>query len=204
MPSEKTPIDRLRRRDENAAASTLQHALRRRLSSASQHPLTTALDAPFPVATMQQDSEEEISSEFAEYLLTHAQHVSSAFSGLSEDAIRVLAHKLSIIRFSAHETIMVEGEAGTWFGILLAGDLGAQLPNGQLVRIPEGSILGEMAIWNKGGKRANSVVALAQPGIIAVMLVNDLRVLANEHPSTGCQLMQLVGRSALMKQLDNV
>ena len=110
-----------------------------------------------------------------------------------------------MIRFSAGEKIMVKGEPGTWFGILLSGELRVQLPNGISVPLAEGSIIGEMAIWAKGGLRGNSVVAADYGGgIMAVMLVEDLRSLAVDHPTAGCQLMCVVGHAALAKQMDNL
>ena len=65
------------------------------------------------------------------------------------------------------------------------------------------SVPAQLAIWSQGGVRSNSVVAADAPGIIAVMLVDDLRKLADDHPVAGSQLMQVVSRAALAKQLDN-
>ena len=152
-----------------------------------------------------QSLESDVSLELAEGLLAHVKSVSSAFYGLTDDVLHLLAKHLSVIRFSPGEKIMVKGEAGTWFGILLSGELRALLPNGASVPIPEGAIIGEMAIWSKGGVRSNSVAAAEfAGGIMAVMLADDLRTLAREHPRAGGQLMHVVGRAALAKQLDNL
>ena len=169
--------------DAEVAARRLQGALRRRSLIAPQ----------MTVNNLRQglSLQSEVSLELAQGLLAHVTATSSLFSGLAPDVLKLLAERLSVIRFSAGEQIMVEGETGTWFGILLSGQLLAQLANGGVVPISEGEIIGEMAIWNKGGVRANSVVAPAVGGVMAVMLCDDLRALTTEHPKAGCQLMQV-------------
>ena len=176
----KEAIDRdpLDEADPDAAASRLQKALRRRSFFHSTPSVSDLIKS-------EQPREEAVSTELAEGLLSHAQSVSSAFNGLNDDALHVLTQRLSVVRYAANETIMVEGEPGTWFGIVLSGALRAKITDGQYVPIKEGAIIGELAIWNKGSKRANTVMGADEPGIIAVMLVDDLRTFAVERPTAG-------------------
>ena len=77
---------------------------------------------------------------------------------------------------------------------MLSGDLLETLPNGEVLTKPEGAILGEMAIWNRGGPRATTIVAAELPGIIAVMLVDDLRALTIDSPISGMPELEKLGR----------
>ena len=176
------------------AAVTLQKALRRRSFFVGAPP-----DGPAPPSPQEKQSQEprqsaaasDISLELSEGLLAHARGVSmSAFHGLADEVLELLAKRLSVIRFAAEESIMVAGVPGTWFGIVLSGQLVEKLPDGEMMTKPEGAILGEMAIWNRGGPRATSIVAADQPGIIAVMLVDDLRALTIDNPISGMRRIE--------------
>ncbi len=125
------------------------------------------------------------------------------FGAVFNDAndLRILAEKILISRFEEGQTIVEKGEEGSWFGILLTGDLAAHVPGGVVITVPPGSIIGEMAMWVEGSKRSAKMVA-KEPGLLATMHVTELPRFMNEYPQVGAKLMTLMGRSAIYKQVN--
>ena len=76
----------------------------------------------------------EISVEEAAEAVMHCQTHSSAFNGFDAMEVQILAQKLSFLRFTEADTILLKGEGATWFGILLSGHLSIELPNQVLIR----------------------------------------------------------------------
>ena len=71
-----------------------------------------------------EDHEEggDLDRDEVERLLMEVQSISPYFRGF-KDNIDLLAESLTVDRFEGGETILQEGEEGTWMGILLTGEL---------------------------------------------------------------------------------
>jgi len=81
-------------------------------------PIVTASQAPFEHA--EAVSERHGSTEDTRRMLMDAQASSTYFRGFTEH-MPVLCEALSVSPFDADETILQEGEEGTWLGVLLKG-----------------------------------------------------------------------------------
>ena len=145
----------------------------------------------------------EVTVEEAEEMLTLVQNVSEKFRGFSEEEVSVLAEHLSVMKYDEAQTIVEKGEHGTWFGILLSGILGVELPGGVVIPLHAGAIIGEMVVYNRASVRAATLRG-QHPGLIATLLVSELPGLLGSHPAVGAKLMRILGGSALHKQLDNI
>ena len=86
------------------------------------------------------------------------QVLSPAFGRVFDDAesVKALASTLLISRFGAEQEIVREGEASTWLGIILSGELLVRRPgqDKQEVLSP-GALVGEQALWRPGAPRAH-------------------------------------------------
>ena len=121
-----------------------------------------------------------------------------------EASIKALAGNMLVARFTADQTVVQRGESGSWFGILLTGDLVVELPGGDTVSVPPGTLIGEMTLWQPGAVRSATIRGKAPGGLIATMLVDELSSFCDANPRVGAKLMTLMGRSAIGKQVDNM
>lgn len=135
-------------------------------------------------------------------LFAHIQSVSAHFSGFSNDEVDRLAAHMSVMSFHMGQTIMQEGEQGSWFGVLLRGTVTVQLSDGEVDRLP-GDILGEMAIFDPGAKRGATIVG-KKGGLIASFLGEELEELMVAEPEMGSKLMRLLAKAAVGKSMDGV
>ena len=125
-----------------------------------------------------------------ERMLRDVQLVSTYFRGFSDD-IPVLVKHLSINRFETGETILQEGEEGTWMGVLLAGRVDVMVNGTAVHTVMPGDIVGEMIIWFGGVRQATLVSAT--PGVIASILMSELHQLTLDEPKAGLQFMRVMG-----------
>lgn len=131
----------------------------------------------------------EVTKDDAVGLLTFVQSISTSFRGFSEDETVALAEYFSVMRFEAGQTIVEQGETGTWFGILLAGTLQCEI--GSLTFTTQaGAIVGEMAMWQSDSVRSATLKG-GEPGLIATMLVAELPGFVATCPDAGAKLMQV-------------
>ena len=114
-----------------------------------------------------------------EQLLMEVQAISPYFRGF-KDNIDMLAEALTVNRFDGGETILQEGEEGTWMGILLTGELEVVVNGGVVHRMFPGEIVGEMILWFGGVRQAT--VRAKQPGSVATILVSELQELSLQRP----------------------
>ena len=127
-----------------------------------------------------------------ERLLMEVQVISPFFRGF-KDNIDMLAEALTVDRFEGGETILQEGEEGTWMGILLTGELEVVVNGGVVHRMFPGEIVGEMILWFGGVRQAT--VRAKQPGSVATILVSELQELSLQRPQV-CAALGL--RSAFL------
>ena len=140
----------------------------------------------------------------AEGLLAAVQGISDVFRGFSDEEVELLAQSMTILNFWPGQTILEQGESGTWFGIILSGELSVILPNGASFIIKEGAMIGEMALWQKQAVRTATICGHQYTGMIATMLVDDMHALITKHPAIGVRLLRLTGATSLSKQIENM
>jgi CRP-like cAMP-binding protein len=150
----------------------------------------------------------DVDEQDAEGLLALVQSTSTSFRGFKEDELPVLAENMSIMQFDEGETVLEQGEPGSWFGVLLSGtlriDLPPQKPGGEplVIRRVAGDIIGEMAMWQPGEGRTATMKG-EEEGLIATMLVSELATFVREFKAVGLKLMRLMGTSAIGKSMEH-
>lgn len=125
------------------------------------------------------DPGDKLDRDEVERLLMEVQLISPYFRGF-KDNIDMLAEALTVDRFDNGETILQEGEEGTWMGILLTGELEVVVNGGVVHRMFPGEIVGEMILWFGGVRQAT--VRAKQPGTVATILVSELQELSLLRP----------------------
>jgi CRP-like cAMP-binding protein len=146
----------------------------------------------------------EVSVDEAEAMLLDQYDDSKDFkeAGMDEDDILCLATHLSVMRFDKGQTVVAKGESGSWFGILLSGQLVVDLGTFK-IHIKAGSLVGEMVMWVADSVRSATLLG-DEPGLIATMLVDELSTFVEDCDQTGPKLMRMMGNSAIGKALDNM
>ena len=91
----------------------------------------------------------------AEVLLTHARAKSTFLQQLEPHDIQSIIKHLTVLEFDEGETIMVKGEAATWVGILLSGELSALVDGKVVGTMDTGKIVGEVAFFSAGNRMAD-------------------------------------------------
>ena len=115
-----------------------------------------------------------------------------------------ISHRVSVQPHArAQQTVVQAGEPGTWFGIVLTGDLIVELPNFELTVGP-GTFIGEMTLWMEGTSRSATMRGKEPGGMIATMLVDEVGGFVEKNPAVGAKLLSLMAGSAIGKQIDNM
>ena len=128
--------------------------------------------------------------------LSHMQAISPVFRGFTEEELDEMFPYLSLVEFEESDPIAMMGEDATWVGLLLSGELVVRDANGaELARAESGGIIGEMALF-AGGKRRAHIVG-GSMGIIAALLFADLPVLFETVPHTAHKLMIIFGAASV-------
>lgn len=94
------------------------------------------------------------------------------------------------MNFTDGQTIINEGEHGSWCGILLKGDLSLILPQSPVnISLPLGSFVGEMAVWQPGSVRSATIKG-ASEGLIATILVRMSLSALQHRPQPAPSMLQ--------------
>ena len=153
-------------------------------------PFSPPKETPSPLAPRARATHlgnELVDMEHAEGMLWFHKQSHGLFKSFSSETINLLSTHMSITRFSAGQTIVQKGEAGTWFGVLLSGHLTVELPNANSIVIAAGELVGEMAVWQVGAKRSATIKGRTA-GHLATMLIEELQNFLVEHPVAGSSL----------------
>ena len=135
-------------------------------------------------------------------LLGHCQDLSNRFPQWKHDAMLLedLSHTeadalgsfMPLLRASAQQPLIVEGEVGDWMLLLLSGtvDVTKRSDSGAVSRlavIKAGASVGEMSMMD-GAPRYASCVALEE--VHAGLLTRDaIKLLIRDHPAIGAKLL---------------
>ena len=134
-------------------------------------------------------------------MLSHAREKSTFLRRLEAEDIEAIIEHLNVLEFDEGEQIMVKGEAATWVGILLSGEVAA-LVNGEVVAtMGVGKIVGEVAFFSAGNRMAD--VRGSRKGFIAFMMINHLEDLLRNNVQAGLKLISALGASAVYQLSHN-
>lgn len=94
----------------------------------------------------------EMSWDESHAAMMQLQTISQNFRGFSSSELSTILEYMSTMRFVDGEHIIVKGEIGTWFGLLLKGRLAVSAAHGRAV-LPAGIVIGERAVFCRNSKR---------------------------------------------------
>ena len=109
--------------------------------------------------------------------------MSPSFRGYDEDETCSIADYFSVMSYDKDQTVLEQGEPGTWFGILLSGTLSCEIGSHTFTTNP-GAIIGEMAMWQADSVRSATLKG-GEAGLIATMLVDELPNFVHMCPGAG-------------------
>lgn len=147
---------------------------------------------------------DEVSVREKEALFGTLVAASPLYFEFSEDDVHALAQFMTVVRFEQELSVVRRGELGSWFGILLTGTLRVEVLSGEAKRLRRGSTIGEMVPWQPRRVSRTATIKGHESGILATMLVSELRKFCEQHPSTAMKFMRLQITSALEKQHANL
>ena len=147
---------------------------------------------------------EEVGVKEKEALFAALPTTNPLFEDFTDADFQALSEFMTVLRFEQEVSIVRRGEAGSWFGILLIGTLRVEVLSGDARSIRRGSIIGEMVPWQSQRHTRTATVKGHESGIIATMLVEELRMFAEQYHDTALKLMRLLVDSALKKQHENM
>jgi CRP-like cAMP-binding protein len=136
-----------------------------------------------------------VSEDEAIEMLAACQRVSSHFSDFNFQQLITLSKELTVLRFKKGETVLVEGEPATFFGVVLDGALATV---GHEAQRGVGAVVGEMALFH-GGSRTASLEA-AKDGYLAVFSFRQLASLHTAHGALASKLSRQLALATLQKQ----
>ena len=160
----------------------------RALRRASVASMMSCASSHVPMLSSDEDKED------VEQLLVEVQAKSRYFRGFV-DEVPMLAEMLSVVSFDEGETILQRGEEGTWVGLVLSGELEVIIEGKAVATVNPGDFLGEMILWY-GGVRQSTVMA-SSSGVIATMLISELKLICLEDPQLSMKLFHAIGRQSV-------
>ena len=96
--------------------------------------------------------------------------------------------------------ILSKGEAATWVGVLLRGDVEARIAPGLTFGIHVGEFLGDMSLFEPNSGRGADVFA-SSDGIIGLFTFEGLEEFMEDNPLMGLKMIRAVGLSTVTKLL---
>lgn len=112
------------------------------------------------------------------------------FKGLPENELRVIARDLTPVDHPAGRRFMTRGRDGVGFMVILEGEIEAQFPSGDTLRMGPGDHLGEMALLDHQGRGAN-VVAVTDVHVAALPSW-AFKSFLSAHPEVAYRMLQVM------------
>jgi len=121
----------------------------------------------------------------------------NVFEDFTAEELDMLRQYLSVERFVNGQVLMKKGETGTYFGIILSGNI--NILDGEVVITTrsEGELVGEIALI-RSSLRTADVVAVSD-GEIAVMHFDALKRFELEHPKIALKLVVILAELTMKK-----
>ncbi len=120
------------------------------------------------------------------------------FDGIPDKELKKIQAEMTEIKHPAGKEIMVRGDDGVGFMVILAGEAEVRLPN-RTARLKVGDHFGEMALLDHQGRSA-SIVAVTPLTVSAVASWEFESFLA-EHPKVAYHMLQSMSRR--LRDADN-
>ena len=98
--------------------------------------------------------------------------------------VALLADNMSIVNFEAGQDVMLEGEPGSWVGVILSGTMVVLIKDTPIMTLATGAIVGEVALWSPDSRRTATMRG-ENAGVVAMLLVSELNDFVTVHGGAG-------------------
>jgi len=122
------------------------------------------------------------------------------FQGLPDSELRSLEKQMKIVKHPAGHEIVVKGENGVGFMIILDGTVTVSTVQGKSRRLGPGDSFGEMALLDHEGRSAN--IKADTDVSLATIPEWSFKPFLKEHPEVSYRLLQLLSRRIRQAESD--
>ena len=122
------------------------------------------------------------------------------FQGLPESELRSLERQMKIVKHPAGHEIVVKGDNGVGFMIILDGVVTVQTAQGKARKLGPGDSFGEMALLDHEGRSA-TIKADTEVSLATIPEWN-FKPFLKEHPEVAYRLLQLLSRRIRQAESD--
>jgi CRP/FNR family transcriptional regulator, cyclic AMP receptor protein len=122
------------------------------------------------------------------------------FQGLPESELRSLEKQMKIVKHPAGHEIVVKGENGVGFMIILDGTVTVSTVQGKSRKLGPGDSFGEMALLDHEGRSAN--IKADTDVSLATIPEWSFKPFLKEHPEVSYRLLQLLSRRIRQAESD--
>eukprot|EP00462_Mataza_sp_D1_P020573 CAMPEP_0175130776 /NCGR_PEP_ID=MMETSP0087-20121206/6183_1 /TAXON_ID=136419 /ORGANISM="Unknown Unknown, Strain D1" /LENGTH=995 /DNA_ID=CAMNT_0016413009 /DNA_START=553 /DNA_END=3540 /DNA_ORIENTATION=- len=137
----------------------------------------------------------EVSEEKALNLLKGIREQDLHYSMFSEEELELLVQVLAVLEFQEGDVVMKKGQESTFAAIILEGDFKAVVNETLTVDLAVGSLVGEMAFFERG-QRSADIVAKSS-GILGVVSFSEIVNLGVISSSLQCKILRFIGKTAV-------
>ena len=122
------------------------------------------------------------------------------FQGLPESELRSLEKQMKTVKHSAGHEIVVKGENGVGFMIILDGTVTVSTVQGKSRKLGPGDSFGEMALLDHEGRSAN--IKADTDVSLATIPEWSFKPFLKEHPEVSYRLLQLLSQRVRQAESD--
>jgi CRP/FNR family transcriptional regulator, cyclic AMP receptor protein len=122
------------------------------------------------------------------------------FQGLPESEVRSLEKQMKIVKHPAGHEIVVKGENGVGFMIILDGTVTVSTVQGKSRKLGPGDSFGEMALLDHEGRSAN--IKADTDVSLATIPEWSFKPFLKEHPEVSYRLLQVLSQRVRQAESD--
>jgi CRP-like cAMP-binding protein len=122
------------------------------------------------------------------------------FQGLPESELRSLERQLKIVKHPAGHEIVVKGDNGVGFMIILDGEVTVETAQGKARKLGPGDSFGEMALLDHEGRSAN--ITADTDVSLATIPEWNFKPFLKEHPEVAYRLLQVLSQRIRQAESD--
>jgi CRP-like cAMP-binding protein len=122
------------------------------------------------------------------------------FQGLPDSELRSLAKQMKIVKHPAGHEIVVKGENGVGFMVILEGTVTVSTVQGKDRKLGPGDSFGEMALLDHEGRSAN--IKADTDVSLATIPEWSFKPFLKEHPEVSYRLLQVLSQRVRQAESD--
>ena len=122
------------------------------------------------------------------------------FEGLPESELRSVEKQMKIVKHPAGHEIVVKGENGVGFMIILEGTVTVATVQGKARKLGPGDSFGEMALLDHEGRSAN--IKADTEVTLATIPEWNFKPFLKEHPEVAYRLLQVLSQRVRQAESD--